>query len=151
MHSLVTVLVPPDVPDVIEAVAGLLEPFESTQDSDGWPYRWWDSWTIGGRFDGVVAGIPLIEQLSDRTYASDLELVHRNSTLARDLPRGISISTFVSPEGQCVHREEWAGPDPLAPDVLPHLLAPNPHFEPWCREQLDRFSCYLAIGVDCHL
>lgn len=106
------------------------------------PHRYWDYWTIGGRWAGFFNTL-----LSSAHHDPEL---HTNIARVRDIPSDLQPAAIVTPEG------EWFdGPIVMYDELFePHRdaeeLAPRRDWDRQARELLACYPDYLAVVVDCH-
>lgn len=141
MYILVLVLVPPSEERILQTVQHLLAPYDNwieyPTDTPN-PHGMWDSWRIGGDWDGWIQG----KRRGDGrdNLGSEHEQLRYNTCVVSQLPFGLDFTEIVTPDGIW---HSWY--------IKPNRDLFRKRSE---REEIEtllkQYTDHIAVCVDCH-
>ena len=148
-HFFALVIAPPEAQKSVHGLVQALWVLDRFSLGDSGPpsgRHLWNRWTVGGRFNGLVKGIP--RPPGDPTHSLAELNLRANAALVSEIPTGIEPAYILMPDGRIFEENEDYGissdvdHDPDCASVPEFPLARS------FRELLVGYERHVAIGID---
>jgi hypothetical protein len=103
------------------------------------PQGRWDSWRVGGSWDGVIQGKRHSDGRVGHNLGQEHEQLQYNTCVVSQLPKFLSIYELVTPDGVWHSWGEWSKPSTLLFDHMVELT-----------EITEQYVDHIAVCIECH-
>lgn len=103
------------------------------------PQGRWDSWRIGGVWDGVIQGKRRRNGGVGHNLGLEHELLRYNTCIVSQLPKFFLISELITPDGIWHSWGEWSKPDTTEFDRMIEVT-----------EITEKYPDHIAVCIQCH-